>query len=125
MMRRRLRKPRRLVAEPLYVVPRRSTEMVAMDDPEVAAALGFIHDHASEPIQVEDVVRHLEISRCNIEIRFQNCVGRTLHAELKRVRLEPARRFLVETNLPIPKVAESAGYSTPRSSSKYSERNTT
>jgi LacI family transcriptional regulator len=112
MMRRRWRKPRRLVAEPLYVVTRRSTDMVAIADPEVAAALGFIHDHAAEPIGVEDVVRHLAISRRNIEIRFQKCVGRTLHAELQRVRLERARRFLVETDIPIPKVAESVGYRT-------------
>ena len=113
MMRRRLRKPRRLVAEPLYVATRRSTDIVAIDDPEVAAALGFMHDHAAERIQVEDVVHHLAISRRNLEIRFQACVGRTLHAELQRIRLERARRFLVETDVPIPKVAESVGYRTP------------
>ncbi len=113
MMRRRWRKPRRLVAEPLYVVARRSTDIVALDDLEVAAALGFIHDHAAEPIGVEDVVRHLEVSRRNIEIRFQDCIGRTIHAELQRVRLERARRFLMETDVPIPKVAESVGYRTP------------
>jgi LacI family transcriptional regulator len=113
MMRRRLRKPRRLVAEPMYVVTRRSTDIVAIDDSEVAAALGFIHDHAAEPIQVDDVVRHLAISRRKLEIRFQHCVGRTLHAELQRIRLERARRFLVETDIPIPRVAESVGYRTP------------
>jgi LacI family transcriptional regulator len=112
MMRRRLRKPRRLVAEPLHVVTRRSTDMIAIEDAEVAAALAFIHDHAAEPIGVEDVVRHLQISRRNIEIRFQNQVGRTLHAELQRARLQRARRFLAETDLPIPKIAEAVGYST-------------
>ena len=77
------------------------------------AALRFIHEHASEPIHVEDVVRHVAISRRNIEIRVQNAIGRTLHAELKRLRMERARRFLTETDLPIPRVAESIGYSTP------------
>ena len=113
MMRQRVRKPRRLVAEPLHVVTRRSTDMIAIDDPEVAAALAFIHHRAAEPIQVDDVVGHLDISRRNLEIRFQHCVGRTLHAELHRVRMERARRFLIETDLPIPQVAESVGYSTP------------
>ena len=73
----------------------------------------FIHDHATEFIQVEDVVQHVAISRRNLETRFRKLVGRTPHAELQRVRLERAKRFLVETNLPIPKVAESVGYSTP------------
>ena len=86
--------------------------MIAIDDPEVAAALAFIHDHAAEPIGVDDVVRHLQISRRNVEIRFQNLVGRTPHAELKRVRLQRARRFLIETDLPIPKIAEAVGYRT-------------
>jgi len=112
MMRRRLRKPRRLVTEPLHVVTRRSTDMIAIDDPEVAAALAFIHDHAAEPIGVDDVVRHLQISRRNMEIRFQNLVGRTPRAELERARLQRARRFLIETDLPIPKIAEAVGYRT-------------
>jgi LacI family transcriptional regulator len=55
----------------------------------------------------------LEISRRNIEIRFQNCVGRTIHGELQRVRLERARRFLIETDIPIPRIGRSVGYSSP------------
>ena len=112
MMRHGLSKPQRLIAEPLHVVTRRSTDMIAIDDPEVAAALAFIHDHAAEPIGVDDVVRHLQISRRNVEIRFRNLVGRTPHAELQRVRLQRARRFLIETDLPIPKIAEAVGYRT-------------
>lgn len=112
MMRGRVRRPRRLVAEPLYVVTRRSTEIVAFEDPEVAAALRFLHDHAAEPMRVDDLVRQLAISRRNLEVRFQRAVGRTLHAELQRVRLERAQRLLIETDLPIPAVAQAAGYST-------------
>ena len=113
LMRRRLRKPRRLIAEPLHVVTRRSTDMSPLDDPEVAGAVAFIHDHAADLIQVEDVVRHLEISRRNLEIRFQQRVGRTVHAELQRVRLERARRFLNGNRSADPKIAEAVGYSTP------------
>jgi len=112
LMRGRVRKPQRLVAEPLHVVTRRSTEIVAIDDPEVVAALRFLHDHAAEPIRVEDVLRQIAISRRNLELRFQTAVGRTLHAELQRVRLERAQRMLIETDLPVPEVARTAGYST-------------
>jgi LacI family transcriptional regulator len=108
----RVRKPQRLVAGPLHVVTRRSTEIVAIDDPEVVAALRFLHDHAALPIGVKDIVRQIAISRRNLELRFQAAVGRTLHAELQRVRLERARRLLSETDLPIPAVAQAAGYST-------------
>lgn len=101
---------RRLVVEPLWVVTRRSSDMVAIEDPEVAAALRFLQDRAGMPIRVQDVVRHLHISRRALEIRFHRAIGRTLHAELQRLRLERAKRLLLETDLPVPKVAESAGY---------------
>ena len=112
MMRKRLRKPRRLVAQPLHVVTRRSTDAVAIEDPEIARAVGFIHDHATEMIQVEDVVRHVAISRRNLETRFRKLIGRTPHAEMQRVRLQRAMRFLVETDLSIPAIAEAVGYHT-------------
>ncbi|TWU63278.1 xylose operon transcription regulator XylR [Crateriforma conspicua] len=112
MMRRRWRKPRRLVAEPLHVVTRRSSDIISLDDAEVAMALRYIHDHAIDPIQVENVVRHVDLSRRNLEIRFQDSVGRTMHQELQRVRLERAKQFLTETNIAIPEVAEAVGYRT-------------
>lgn len=106
----RITRPQRQVVEPLWVVTRRSTDIVALDDPEVAAALRFLQDRAGLPIRVQDVVNHLQISRRALEIRFHRAVGRTLHAELQRLRLERAKRLLLETELPVPKVAESAGY---------------
>ncbi|MCL4202322.1 MAG: DNA-binding transcriptional regulator [Pirellulaceae bacterium] len=113
MMRGRVRKPEHLVAEPLHVVTRRSTDIIAMGDPDIAEAVGFIHDHAAELIGVQDVVEHVAISRRNLETRFRKSLGRTPHAELQRVRLQRAIRFLVETDLPIPKIAEAVGYATP------------
>lgn len=112
MMRGRWRAPRRLVVEPLHVVTRRSTEIVALEDLEVAGALKFIHENAGRPIQVQDIVRHLQVSRRAIELRFRKALGRTLHAEIQRMRLERAKRLLLESDLPMPKVAIAAGYNT-------------
>jgi LacI family transcriptional regulator len=102
--------PRRLLVEPTHVVARRSTDIVALDDPEVAAAVHFIQDHATEPIGVSDVVDAVMISRRALELRFRRVIGRTLHAEIHRVRLERAGRLLVETDLPVARVAEAAGF---------------
>lgn len=110
MMRGRVRKPKRIVVEPLHVVTRRSTDIVALDDREVAAALRFIHHNATGPIHIDDVVRHLQVSRRALEIRFQQAVGRSIHAEIQRVRLQRAKRLLLETDLPMPKVAAASGY---------------
>ena len=111
MMRGRSRKPTRLTVEPLHVVTRRSTDIVALDDAVVASALHFIHDHAGRPIGIDDVVERVLISRRALEIRFKKVTGRTLLAELRRVRLERARRLLQETDLSLSRVAGAAGYS--------------
>jgi LacI family transcriptional regulator len=119
MMRTRLRgraartKPRRLLIEPLRVVTRRSTDMIAQGDPEIAAALRFLQDHAGELIRVGDVVKRLMISRRALEIRFRNAVGRTVREELERIRLERAKRLLLETDHSITRVAEAAGFNSP------------
>ena len=110
MMCGRVRKKQTLVVEPLHVVVRRSSDIVALDDGDVASALRFLHQNAARPIGVDDVVRHVQLSRRSLEIRFQNVVGRTVHAEIQRVRLERAKQLLAETDLPIPKVAEATGY---------------
>jgi LacI family transcriptional regulator len=113
LMRRKGRKPRRLIVEPLHVVTRRSTEIVAIDDRSVAGALNFIHQQAGRPIQIDDVVRHVAISRRALEIRFRDAIGRTILSEIQRIRLQRAKRLLLETDLPLPIVAESAGFGTP------------
>ncbi len=110
MMRGRVRRKQTLVVEPLHVVVRRSTDIIAMDDRDVAAALSFLHENAARSIGVDDVVRHVHLSRRTLEIRFQKVVGRTVHAEIQRVRLERAKQLLAETDLPIPKIAEATGY---------------
>lgn len=102
--------PRRIVVEPLQVVARRSTEVVALDDPEVVAAMKFIRDHTGQPIRVRDVVEAVGLSRRAMEIRFMRTVGRSLNHEIQRARLERAKRLLRESDLSIPQVAEAAGY---------------
>ncbi|MBX3427182.1 MAG: DNA-binding transcriptional regulator [Pirellulales bacterium] len=107
----RRRKPQRVTVEPIGVVERRSTQATAQYDPDVAAAIHFIHDHAGQNIGVDDVVRHVHMSRRTLEIRFRDVVGRSPYHELQRVRVERARRLLMETDLPIPRVAAAAGFS--------------
>jgi LacI family transcriptional regulator len=111
MMRGQSRTRQRLLVEAMHVVTRRSTDIVALDDAEVAAALHFIQDHGSEPITVSDVVEEVLISRRALELRFRKATGRTILAEIRRVRLQRASRLLVETEHPISRVAEASGFS--------------
>ena len=53
------------------VVTRRSSDVLAIDDEDVAAAVRFIREHAHEPIRVADVLGEVPVSRRSLERRFR------------------------------------------------------
>ncbi len=62
---------------PLGIATRQSTDVLAVDDPDVAAAAKYIRDHAREGITVADVLKHVPLSRRALESRFKKItVGR-------------------------------------------------
>jgi LacI family transcriptional regulator len=106
----RVTTPERIVVEPLQVVTRRSTDMVAIEDLEVARAVRFIHENAGRSIRVKDLVKALGISRRTLEVRFRRAIGKSMNEKIQQAHLDRAKRLLLETDLPLPKVAEAAGY---------------
>lgn len=111
LMHQRRTDPARVVVEPIGVIQRRSTQAITDFDPDVAAALHFIHDHAAHDISVDDVARHVRMSRRTLELRMREVANCSPYQELQRVRFERARRLLIETDLPITRVATAAGFS--------------
>lgn len=112
MMRGRIRKPRRIVIEALGVVPRRSTQVIALEDEELATALQFIRHRNGRGISVNCVVQEVAVSRRNLEMKFRRLVGHTILEEIQLAKLERAKRLLLETPYPISKVAKIAGFGT-------------
>jgi LacI family transcriptional regulator len=100
----------RYVVEPEGVVVRRSTDTLAIEDPDLALTVRFIRDRACEGITVYDVVRQLAVSRSTLENRFKAVMGRTVHAEIDRVRLERAKELIAGTVLPLKQVAVQSGF---------------
>lgn len=112
MMQGRIRKPRRIEVEALGVVTRRSTDIVAVEDQDVAAALQYIHFQQGRNISVESVVQEVAVSRRKLEKQFRETIGRTILEEIQITRLERAKRLLLETTYPISKIADLAGFGT-------------
>jgi len=96
--------------EPVGVVTRHSTDVLAIDDKNVAAALGFIREHACSWITVTEVVGRAAASRSLLEKRFRRLLGRSPQAEIRRVQVARIRQLLFETNFPLKKIAELAGF---------------
>ena len=110
MMSRRRRKTIHVVVDPVTVVTRESTDLVATEDRVVSAALTYIRQYAFRRIRVDDVARQADVSRSTLDARFREVMGRTVHAEVGRVRLGIARDLLVTTDLPLEQVARRAGF---------------
>lgn len=96
--------------EPTGVLTRQSTDTLAVDDQDLARAVAFIRSHATDPIQVHDVLREVPVSRRWLERRFREVLGRGPGAEIRRVRLDRAQRLLADTDMPVPDVARLAGF---------------
>jgi len=95
---------------PLGVAERQSSDVYAIDDPDIAAALRYIREHACEGISVTDVLHSVPLSRRMLEHRFLKLVRRTPHAEIIRIRMERAGRLLRETDLSLAEIASRAGF---------------
>lgn len=95
---------------PIGVATRQSTDVFAIEDHDVAAALRLIREHACDGLNVAELLREVPLSRRVLEARFLKAIGRTPHEEILRVKMARVQRLLVETNLPLPSIAERAGF---------------
>ena len=99
-----------IFVKPLGVVARRSTDVLALGDAEVSAAVRFIREHACDGVSVKDLLEQVPLSRRVLEGRFSKLLGRTPHDEIARVRFERVRQLLRETTLPLTEIARSSGF---------------
>lgn len=100
-----------LVVNPLGIRCRQSTDLLAIEDPEVAKAVRFIREHACEGIRVDDVLDQVALSRRALEKRFRTAVGRPPHTEIRRAQLERVKELLVGSDFKLEKIAEMTGFS--------------
>lgn len=107
-------RPRRLkhVVAPEGIAVRRSSDIIAVADENVARALTLIHARAAGGIKVSNVVQGVAVSRSQLERSFKAAIGRTIHDEIRRVRIDQAKRLLSDSPLPVKQVALRCGFRT-------------
>ena len=110
LMREGRRPPGPTLVKPKSLQARMSTDMLAVADANVARSLRYIREHACDAIDVDEVVDSVPMSRTALQRGFREVLGRSIHAELVRVRLARARQLLEDTDLPIAVIAERTGF---------------
>ncbi len=103
-------KPPRILVPPTQVYQRQSTDFQALKDPYVIQAMHYIRHNACKGIKVDNVLSDVGISRSNMENRFKEERGHSIHQEIHNSKLERACNLLANTSLPIAEIAELCGY---------------
>ncbi len=102
-------------AEPVRIPPkgiieRESTHVLATSDRVVAAALRYMWDHLDSNLSVDEVADAVGISGRQLGRHFQQALGRTINEELRRKRMEEARRLLRTTDHAIADIVPLVGF---------------
>jgi LacI family transcriptional regulator len=113
-----------ITVPPAGIAVRQSTDVLAVEDQDIAAALRFIREHATDPVEVADVVAELKISRRNLERKFQTLLNRTPQEEIRRARIAHAKMLLLSTHRSILDVALDSGFPSASTFSAIFQRET-
>ncbi len=99
-----------IYVNPLHIVTRRSSNILAIKDKHIAMAVHFIRNNTGRRIQVEDVVKAVPASRRVLYRRFKEVLGKSILEEIRSASMDYAAKLLLESNLSIAAIAMELGY---------------
>ena len=102
--------PSSIKIEPVEIQARQSTDILAINHPDVAQAVRLIRERALDGLTVKDILKQIPVSRRMLEQAFRQTLGRTIHQEITRVRMQHVEQLLRETSLDLPQIAVRSGY---------------
>jgi LacI family transcriptional regulator len=103
-------KGQRLTNEPTHIITRQSTDILAVDDPDIAAALHFIRTNFNRPIRVADVVNQTSTSRRGLEIKFRDLIKHSITDEIMKVKIDQITRMLLESDMSMERIADTLAF---------------
>jgi len=97
--------------DPVAVIERQSTDILAVQDPQIKYAIHYIHTHAFGPIKVNDIARSCGVSLRILQRNFRDTLGYSLQKEIQRTRIVHAKELLRNTTLSLDDITERVGFS--------------
>ncbi|MFS1701877.1 XylR family transcriptional regulator [Alteromonas sp. AMM-1] len=99
-----------ILIAPECVAERQSTDFKAISDPHVMQAMHYIRQNACRGIKVEQVLDYVGVSRSNLENRFREERGHSIHTEIHHEKLQRACKMLENSNEATSQIAKICGY---------------
>lgn len=78
---------------------------------QIADVLNYINYHFTESLSLDFIVNYSHMSKANFCRIFKKETGNTFLQHLNNLRVAYAHSLLIETNMPIQKIADKAGFS--------------
>lgn len=116
--------PKAVLIPPLGIHTRQSTDVLALEDRDIAAAVRFVREHACDGATVADLLKAVPLSRRVLESRYRKATGRTPHQDFLRIRIERVKQLLAETDHSLERIADLAGFNHPEYMSVAFKRET-
>jgi len=118
-----LTKRARLI-NPGGVVLRHSANHFAVDDPMLRRAMRYLSDRIQDSISVGSLCRELRVARRTLERKFKEHYRCTPWEMLCQLRVNQAKKLLVDSNHPISLIADLCGFHDPERMAVVFKRHT-
>ena len=102
----------RIMVPPVGINVLASSRHEVRNHPHVMQALHFIRQYACQGIKTDQVADYVGISRSSLEWYFRRELGRSVHDEILRFKLEAAKRMLEQAGSHAAEIAVSCGFTT-------------
>jgi transcriptional regulator GlxA family with amidase domain len=80
-------------------------------DPRLAQSIRLMEAHIDEPLSIAEIARRAEVTSRTLESIFRKSIGETPGAYYLRLRLNAARRLVLDTHLAMADIAARTGFS--------------
>jgi transcriptional regulator GlxA family with amidase domain len=95
-----------------------SLGMLENNEPRVAAAIHVMEQHIDEPLAIDAIAGRVRLSVRMLEYLFRQTLDMSPAAYYRRLRLQTARRMVVDTRLQLQEVAIRTGFNSLSSFSR-------
>jgi len=87
-----------------------SLGMLENNEPRVATAIQVMEQHIDDPLSIAQVAAQVDLSVRMLEYLFRQTLNLSPAAYYRRLRLQTARRMVVDTRLPLQEIAIRTGF---------------
>jgi len=99
-----------ILLPPKGLVIRESTDFIAVEDEQVAEAIRFIAANSHRRIGPNEVARAVNANTRTLQLRFHKHLNRPIAAEIRRQRIERAKRELTQSKRRLSDIARDVGF---------------